>query len=188
MSFNTSRIILQRKASPSILLNFNMIEDESDYTVMVNGDTMTMSQLVAIAASLEQERPHLFGFLRSFHSSNEEMTLLFRQMIRDDYDHHASNHNYKKDDLEQEQEREKEEPVPPMARTTSLQQSLELALRLEEMDAAREQEEVRILANELADEDRRCAQLFLCVICRDEEACIHGAITLDCNHRFCEGE
>ena len=58
-------------------------------SVEVNGDSISLSQLVAIVESLEQERPNLFGFLKSFQSSPEEMALFYRQMIREDYDSHA---------------------------------------------------------------------------------------------------
>jgi hypothetical protein len=98
---------------------------------------------------------------------------------------------------QQEQEQEEEEemvfveledlPQPPASRSVSLQESLELAQRLEAEEEAREQEEVRVLAEALADEDRRRAQFFQCEICLDDEVSIHGAFTLDCDHRFCEG-
>ena len=51
------------------------------------------------------------------------------------------------------------------------------------------------LAALLAEEDQQQereraakAQLFYCEICMDSEASIHGAISLDCEHRFCEGK
>jgi len=182
-----------------------MINSDADTTVTVNGDTVAVNQLVAIAESLQLERPHLFAFLKSFHSSHEEMTQLFRQMISADYDHHAADAlaraSKENPAAQQQQNPPKEEdvevvsedgvvlvnlPVPSATRSSSLQESLELAERLEAEELAQEQEQVRLLAEKLACEDRRQAELFYCNICMDDEASIHGAITLDCDHRFCE--
>jgi hypothetical protein len=181
--------------------------DDNEPGVLVSGSFMTVSQLAALAESLESERPHLFGFVRAFRSSPAEMTTLFRQVIRADYERHAQEaveqaREPSAPSLEclmqqQEQEQEEEEemvfveledlPQPPASRSVSLQESLELAQRLEAEEEAREQEEVRVLAEALADEDRRRAQFFQCEICLDDEVSIHGAFTLDCDHRFCEG-
>ena len=183
--------------------------------VMVNGDSIALDQLVAIAESLEQERPNLFALLKSFHSSPEEMNQFFRQMIRDDYDNHAREVAARAPSAplaQEEEEREKgggEEawqsvsvfvgisenlPPPDAARSKSLQESMELAARLEAEEAAQEEAAVQQLVGRLEEQDReeaeqarQRARLFYCEICMDHEAAIHGAITLDCDHRFCEG-
>ena len=86
--------------------------------VTVSGEEISLLQLVAIAESLEAERPFLFGCLKSFHSTPEEMKIFCRAMIREDYQNFADEY---------------------------------------------------------------------CKICMDAEASIHGSITLECYHRFCEG-
>jgi hypothetical protein len=200
---------------------------EPDTHIVVNTDTIALDTLVAIAESLEQERPHLFGFLKSFRNSREEMSTLFRQLIRDDYDNYAAEavarmptapppprpapHTRLKQQGKEEQEEQKENEekaeldvdmdeetseeslvfvnMPPPetgVRSVSLQESFDLAQRLEAEEEALQLEQARAVASRLAEEDLRRAQCFYCEICMDE-APIHGAITLDCDHRFCEG-
>jgi hypothetical protein len=156
------------------------------------------------------------------------MKLFFKQMIRDDYDNYADEVVARTNKPAGGSRSAKGSSSnildhidlsfsmpPPLAesRSTSLQESFELAQRLEAEEAAREEEEVKMLAalleaedrqvlavqqeveegvvKELAlrlkDEDRAKAELFYCEICMDSDAAIHGAITLDCDHRFCEG-
>lgn len=190
-------------------------DTETDPMVEVSGNHMPLSQLVAMVTSLSRERPNLFGFLKSFQSSPEEMTLFFRQMIREDYDNHgqkmiAAVNQPSAPPLQEHLDGEDvlggsggvavNLPPPPLdsTRSKSLQESLELAERLEAEEAAREQQEqqemleqARALAALLEEEDqeeyRRKTQFFYCEICMDTEASINGAITLDCDHRFCEG-
>ena len=179
-------------------------------SVTVNGESLQVGQLIAIVESLQVERPDLFWFLKSFQSSQEEMREFYRQMIRDDYENYAREREAGKSSappvthgkLEMIEEPEYGSvlvnlpPPPPgevpvATRMSSLEEALAVAKRIEEEEAAKEQAEVEALAKRLEEEDmmenRRRAELFYCEICMDDEATVNGSITLDCDHRFCEG-
>jgi len=63
--------------------------------INVTGEEMPMLQIVAILESLQAERPLLFSCLKSFHSSSEEMNILYRALIREDYENFAADEKKK---------------------------------------------------------------------------------------------
>lgn len=125
------------------------------------------------------------------HEGDNVITALFRQIIRNDY------RSYGKE-MHDSMEKELDASAPPLPpdswkeeeSPTAEHEAYLLSMKLDEeeaaLSAAREEAKVREMAERWANEDARLSKLFYCEICLDDEAPIDGAITLDCDHRFCQ--